>query len=210
VLSKARGLSLDICPRTGLSRSLTVGTNSRTWSGGSIVTNMDERQRTDTREPLAADFIIPLMGCGLAAYYLATTTDLVWEARAAGVVVGVPLILMSLFHMGRTLYRIMQGRGSLSTGEMFANTVFNRQRLALVLLVALFIIALPYTGTTLGLFILLVASMWVLGVRSILSLVAVAGTTCAVVYVLLMYLLSSRLPQGPVEWLIGWALGIGS
>jgi hypothetical protein len=183
----------------------------RRCRGKRIVTdNTDQHQRTDTREPLAADFIIPLMGCGLAAYYLATTTDLVWEARAAGVVVGVPLILLSLFHMGRTLYRIMQGRGSLATGEMFANTLFNRQRFALVVLVALFIIALPYTGTTLGLFILLTASMWVLGVRSILSLIAVAGTTCAVVYLLLMYLLSSRLPQGPVEWLIAWAFGIGS
>ena len=48
--------------------------------------NTDESQRADTREPLAADFIIPLLACGLAVYYLATTTDLVWEARAAGVV----------------------------------------------------------------------------------------------------------------------------
>lgn len=172
--------------------------------------NIDGTQRSDRREPLAADFIIPLMGCGLAAYYIATTTDLVWEARAAGVVVGVPLILMSVFHMGRTIYRIIQGSGSFSSGDMFANTLFNRQRAALVLLVALFIAALPYTGTTLGLFILLVASMWLLGVRSIVQLVAVAGTTSAVVYVLLMYLLSSRLPQGPVEWLIAWAFGIGS
>jgi hypothetical protein len=175
-----------------------------------VTNSTDERQGIDTREPLAADFIIPLMGCGLAGYYLATTTDLVWEARAAGVVVGVPLILMSVLHMGRTIYRIMQGRGSFSGGEMFANTPFNRQRLALIILVSLFIAALPFTGTTLGLFILLVASMWVLDVRSIPMLVTVAGTTCAVVYVLLMYLLNSRLPQGPIEWLIAWAFGIGS
>ena len=47
---------------------------------------------------------------------------------------------------------------------MFADTLFNRQRLALVVLVALFIIALPWTGTTLGLFLVLIASMWTLGV----------------------------------------------
>jgi hypothetical protein len=175
------------------------------------VTNQtDESRRADTREPLAADFIIPLLGCGLAIYYLATTTDLVWEARAAGVVVGVPLIAMSVLHMGRTLYRIVQGSGSFSGGEMFANTLFNRQRVTLVVLVAIFIAALPWTGTTLGLFVLLVASMWVLDVRRIRTLIAVAGTTCAVVYVLLMYLLSSRLPHGPVEWLIAWLFGIGS
>ncbi len=103
----------------------------------------DESRRAGGREPLAADFIIPLLACGLAIYYLATTTDLVWEARAAGVFVGVPLIAMCLFHMGRTLYRIVRGEGSFSAGDMFANTLFNRQRLALAALVAAFIVAMP-------------------------------------------------------------------
>ena len=171
--------------------------------------NTDQSQRADTREPLAADFIIPLLACGLAGYYLATTTDLVWEARAAGVAVGVPLIAMSVFHMGRTIYRIVQGSGSFSGGEMFANTLFNRQRLALIALIALFIAALPWTGTTLGLFLVLIAGMWTLGVRSIRQLLGIAATTAAVVYVLLIYLVSSRLPQGPVEWLITRLFGIG-
>ena len=61
---------------------------------------------------------------------------------------------------------------------MFADTLFNRQRLALVVLVALFIIALPWTGTTLGLFLVLIASMWTLGVSSIRQLVLVAAITC--------------------------------
>ena len=111
--------------------------------------------------------------------------------------------------MGRTLLRIVQGSGSFCGGEMFADTLFNRQRLALIVLVALFIIALPWTGTTLGLFLVLIASMWMLGVSSIRQLLTVATVTCAVVYVLLMYLVSSRLPHGPVEWLITWAFGIG-
>jgi hypothetical protein len=175
-----------------------------------VTNSTDESPRADTREPLGADFIIPLMSCGLAGYYLATTTDLVWEARAAGVAVGVPLIAMCVFHMGRTLYRIQQGRGSFSFGEIFANTLFNRQRLILGLLTAAFIGALPWTGTTLGLFLVLVAGMRMLGVTSIRQLVGVAATTAAVVYVLLIYLVSSRLPQGPVEWLIAWIFGIGA
>ncbi len=174
-----------------------------------MTNSTDESQRAHTREPLAADFIIPLLACGLAGYYLATTTDLVWEARAAGVAVGVPLIAMSVAHMGRTIYRIVQGSGSFSTGEMFADTLFNRQRLALVVLVSLFVAALPWTGTTLGLFLLLIAGMWTLGVTSIRQLVGIAATTAAVVYVLLIYLVSSRLPQGPIEWLITRVFGIG-
>jgi hypothetical protein len=175
-----------------------------------VTDDTSESQRADTREPLAADFIIPLLACGLAAYYIVTTTDLVWEARAAGVAVGAPLIAMCVFHMGRTLHRIVRGSGSFSTGDMFANTLFNRQRLILGILVAVFIVALPWTGTTLGLFLILVAAMRLLGVDSIRTLVAVAATTAAVVYVLLMYLVSSRLPQGPVEWLIAWIFGIGA
>jgi hypothetical protein len=173
-----------------------------------VTDNTDQSQRADTREPLAADFIIPLMSCGLAGYYLATTTDLVWEARAAGVAVGVPLIAMCVFHMGRMIYRIVQGRGSLSFGDLFANTLFNRQRLALGLLTVAFIAALPWTGTTLGLFLVLIASMWTLGVTSIRQLLIVAASTAAVVYVLLMYLVSSRLPHGPVEWLIARIFGL--
>ena len=172
--------------------------------------NPREGERPDEPEPLAVDFIIPLLACGLAIYYLATTTDLVWEARAAGVAVGVPLLLLCTFHMARTTYRIAQGRGTFSAGDIFANTLFNRQRLVLGLLIALFVAALPWTGTTLGLFLCLVAGMWMLGVDRITTLVAVAGTTCAVVYVLLMYLVSSRLPHGPIEWLITWAFGIGA
>ena len=167
-----------------------------------------DQTRAERREPLVADFIIPLIACGLAIYYLATTTDLVWEARAAGVFVGVPLIAMCLFHMGRILYRILVvGDGSFSAGDLFANTLFNRQRLALAALVTAFIAGIQWTGTTLGLFMLLIASMMVLGVRSIKVLLGIAFTTCAVVYVLLIYLLSSRLPQGPVEKLIAWLFG---
>jgi hypothetical protein len=117
---------------------------------------------------------------------------------------------MCVVHMGRTVYRIAQGHGTFGMGDILANTLFNRQRLALGLFIAAFIAALPWTGTTLGLFLVLVASMWMLGVRSILQLMTIAGATAATVYVLLMYLVSSRLPHGPVEWLIAWAFGIGA
>jgi hypothetical protein len=174
-----------------------------------VTNSTDESRGADTREPLGADFIIPVLACILAGYYLATTTDLVWEARAAGVAVGVPLILMCVGHMGRTIYRIAQGHGSFGFGEIFENTLFNRQRLGLLISISLFIIALPWTGTTLGLFLVLIATMWLLGVRSIRQLLGIATVTALTVYVLLIYLVSSRLPQGPIEWFIGWLFGIG-
>jgi hypothetical protein len=44
--------------------------------------------------------------------------------------------------------------------------------------------------------------MLLMGVRSVRALIGVALATTAVVYVLLIWLLNSRLPQGPAEKLI--------
>lgn len=171
------------------------------------VEDVPQQQQDPTREPVAGDFIIPLLGIGLVAYYLASTTDLVWEAKATGVFVGVVLLVLCLLHMARLLVLIRARTASLSFGGLFSDTPFNRQRLGLLLLVALFIAALPWAGTTLGLFLLLIASMWLMGVRRLRTLVSVAFAAAATVYLLLIYLLGSRLPQGPVEQLLALLLG---
>jgi hypothetical protein len=162
------------------------------------------------REPVAGDFIIPLLGCALVGYYLASTTDLVWEAKATGVFVGGVLLVLSVLHMARMVLQMRAGSATFSFGTLFDDTTFNRQRLGLLLLVATFIVTLHWVGTTLGLFVLLIAAMWLMGVRRITTLVGVAFVASATVYVLLIYLLSSRLPKGPVEQLLAALFGIGS
>jgi hypothetical protein len=57
------------------------------------------------------------------------------------------------------------------------------------------------------LFLLLVGCMLLMGVRSVRAIVGVALTTTAVVYVLLIVLLNSRLPQGVVERLVKSLVG---
>jgi hypothetical protein len=57
------------------------------------------------------------------------------------------------------------------------------------------------------LFLLLVGCMLLMGVRSVRALVGVALATTAVVYLLLMVFLNSRLPQGVVEKLIKSLVG---
>ena len=158
-------------------------------------------------EPIGADFIIPLLASILAIYYLATTTDLVWEARAAGIVVGVPLLAMCVVHIARMGVRITTRRASLGTGDLFANNLFNRQRLGLAVLVALFVATIEWTGTTLGMLVFLTGSMLVLGVRSIRIIAGISIVTSSLVYVLLIVLLSSRLPQGPIEKLLAPLVG---
>jgi hypothetical protein len=151
------------------------------------------------REPVAADFIIPLIFCGLAGYYFVNTTDMVWEAKATGIFVGAVLVVLCAVHMGRLLVLLASGRATLGFGGLFADTHFNRQRLGLLALTLLYIVTLQWVGAAFGLLLLLLAAMWIMGVRSLVQLVSIAFVTAATVYVLLIWLLSSRLPQGPVE-----------
>jgi hypothetical protein len=160
-----------------------------------------------SKAALGAYFIIPLLACGLTIYYLVTTLDLVWEARATGFFIGAILLALCLAQFVRLGRRVLQGEGNLSFGDLTANSPLNRQRLALLLLVLTFIVTLPWVGTTPALFLVLMASMWVMGVRKIRTLVAVALTTAIVVHLLLIQLVGSRLPQGVLTPLFSLATG---
>jgi hypothetical protein len=161
----------------------------------------------ETDGPLGADFIIPVLALALIAYYSATTAGLGWEAKVTGIVIGAVLAPLCVVHMVRMMLSIRRGEGTFGFGDLVSNTPFNRQRLGLVALVALFIAAIEWVGTTLGLFLLLIGCMLLMGVRSVRALIGVALATTAVVYVLLIWLLNSRLPQGPVEKLIRLVTG---
>jgi hypothetical protein len=154
-----------------------------------------------------ADFIIPVLATGLVIYYSVSTLGMAWEAKVTGVVIGAILIPLCLAHVVRMAAAIGQGYGTFGLGDLVDASTFNLQRFGLVALVAVFIVTLEWVGTTLGLFLLLIGGMLVMGVRSVRTLVAVAGVTAAVVYLLLIYLLSSRLPRGPVEALVNSLIG---
>jgi hypothetical protein len=157
--------------------------------------------------PLGADFIIPVLALALIAYYSATTMGLNWEAKVTGVVIGAVLAPLCIVHMVRMGLAIARGQGTYGFGDLVNNTAFNRQRLGLIALMATFIATIEWVGTTLGLFLLLVGCMLLMGVRSVRALVGVAFATTAVVYVLLIVLLNSRLPQGVVEKLVRSLVG---
>lgn len=170
----------------------------------------NEKPASAHKTPLGADLIIPLIGSALALYYLITTAELDWEAKSAGLFVGTVLLTLCAVQFVRTFAGVVTGAATLSLGELISNTKHNRQRLALIVLVALFIATIGWTGTTLGLFILLIASMLVMDVREPVKLLGVAFGTSAVVYTMLIYLLDTRLPRGVVEKAIAATLGQGS
>ena len=154
------------------------------------------RSEPQARAALGADFIVPALACGLTLYYLVSTTELVWEARATGTVIGLVLLTLCVAHIARLGKRIASGEASFSFGDLFRNDEFNRQRLGLIAMVAIYVATITWVGATIGLFFLLIGCMWLLGVRNTRQLVGVALTSAVLVHLALITLLGSKLPRG--------------
>ena len=159
------------------------------------------------RVAVGADFIIPALASELAVYYLASTVDLVWEARATGTVIGLVLLALCIAQCARLGLRIASGRGSFSLGDLLRNDEFNRQRLGLAAMVTLYVVTIYWVGATIGLFFLLIGCMRLLGVRSVRALVGVAFLSAAIVHLALIILLGSKLPRGVILDLIAAMAG---
>jgi hypothetical protein len=151
------------------------------------------------RTPLGADFLIPAFALGLTAYYFVSTTELVWEAKATGVVVGLVLLALCAAVVARLGWQITSGRGSFSLDGLFTHDVFDRQRLGLVLMLALYIVTIHWVGATVGLFFLLIGAMRLMGVTNWRTLIVVSLVTAVFVHLTLITLLDGRLPRG---WLL--------
>ncbi|MGH6817084.1 MAG: hypothetical protein ACREC6_15410 [Hyphomicrobiaceae bacterium] len=168
--------------------------------------NSEDRTPDIASESFGSGLILPVLAGLLTAYYFVSTSELVWEAKATGLIVAGVLIVLCGLQVMRVVMSMAAGRGRFGFGGLFDDTPFDRQRLALLVLAVLFVVTLGWLGTTLGLFLLLIGGMLVLGVRQVHTLFAVAFTTAAVVDVLLIRLLNSRLPRGIVEDLLAAVL----
>jgi hypothetical protein len=151
------------------------------------------------RTPLGADFLIPAFAVGLTAYYFVSTTELVWEAKATGIVIGLVLLALCVAVVAKLGLRIGSGRGSLSLDGLFTRDAFDRQRLGLILMLAVYIVTIHWVGATVGLFFLLIGAMRLMGVTSWRMLIAIALVSSVFVHLTLITLLDGRLPRG---WLL--------
>ena len=148
------------------------------------------------RTALGADLIIPVLCCLLTGYYFVSTTDLVWEARATGTVIGLTLLALCAALFVKFGMRVATGSAMLGFGDLFRNDEFNRQRFGLVAMMALYIATIYWVGATVGLFFLLVGCMWLLGVRNWRQLIGISLAAALFVHLTLIVLLGGRLPRG--------------
>ena len=160
------------------------------------MTNANAETGRGAAPALGAYFIIPLLASALTIYYLVSTVDLIWEAKSTGIYIGVVLLALCVIQFLRLGLQVARGEATLGLGELTENSFFNRLRFGLLLLAIAFVALLPVLGTTLGLFLVLIAMIRLMGVTNWRVLVTIAFVTAAIVHGLLIYLLDSPLPQG--------------
>jgi hypothetical protein len=158
--------------------------------------------------PAGGELIIPALAVGFTAYYFVTVTELGWEAKANGIVIGLILLVLVAMLLVRIGVQVARGEASLALG--FGGwTADNRTRVLLLAISALFLVALDFLGTTIALALMLFASMWVLGARHWPSLIGVSLAMPLLVWASLMVFIGTRLPQGPFEQAMHALTGLG-
>jgi hypothetical protein len=154
------------------------------------------------RKGVGADLILPLMAAGYAAYYVFTIREFPWEAQMNGTFIAVVIWLLVGAFLVRTLLRLRRNEVTLRATGITTPRAKLLQRIGFVALTALNIGLMPWLGFTLTVVVFLASSMWLLGVRTAKPLILIPFVAGAVGYVFFVVALDTRLPKGPVEWLL--------
>jgi hypothetical protein len=154
------------------------------------------------------ELIIPALAVSFTLYYFWTVTELSWEAKANGIIIGGVLLVLVALLLLRIGVQMARGEASLAI-DFGGWTEANRKRLALIAITLVFLVILEPLGTSISLALMLLASMWVMGARHWPSLIGVAVTLPLIVWASLMVFIGTRLPQGPFENAMKALTGLG-
>lgn len=154
------------------------------------------------------ELIIPALAVAFTLYYFWTVTELSWEAKANGIIIGGILLVLVALLLLRIGVQMARGEASLAI-DFGGWTEANRTRLALIAITLVFLLILEPLGTSISLALMLLAAMWVMGARHWPSLIGVAVTLPLIVWASLMVFIGTRLPQGPFEHAMTALTGLG-
>jgi hypothetical protein len=154
------------------------------------------------KAPLGADLVIPLLALGFAIYFFWSITDLAWEAKANGVVIGAALVGLVVIQIARIAIRVARGEGDLRTDPLWRPREVLFKRIGMVAITIAFIALLQLLGLTLSLFVAMAAGLTVMGVRSLRQVFWISFGVAAAAYTLFIAVLDAGFPHGPVEQLL--------
>lgn len=153
----------------------------------------------ETRKPVGADLIIPVVAALYAIYYVWSVRDFPFEAQFSGLTLAALLGLLTLIYFVRVAVGFARGRYSLGSGLLLGPRSGRMARLAFVALIVAYILVIPYLGFTLTTFAFLTASFVVSGARPLWRPICVAAAASLVGWLFFIVLLETRFPEGPFE-----------
>jgi hypothetical protein len=109
--------------------------------------------------------------------------------------------------VARIAIKVARGEATLGFDKLVDRPSAQRKRLWLLVSLAAFIALLPWLGFTLSLFLGMIASMLVMGVREPKPLIGTALGVSVCCYLMFIALLDSNFPRGPVEDLLAPLFG---
>lgn len=168
---------------------------------------MSEPSPGGRKPSLGADLVIPGLGVALTVYFFATVQELPWEAKANALAIGSLLLLLVAIYAARVAFKVFRGAATLGFEKLFDRPSAQWKRLWLIVAIAAFIALLPWLGFTLSLFLGMLASMLVMGVREPKPLLGTAFGVAMACYLMFIALLDSNFPRGPVESLLAPLFG---
>ena len=154
------------------------------------------------KAPLGADLVIPALALGFAAYFFRSITELAWEAKANGVIIGSALVVLALAQVLRIAVRVAKGEASLATGPLWQPADVIGKRIGMVLVTIAFIALLQVLGLTLALLLAMAAALLIMGVRKPLTVLGISGAVAAAAYILFIAVLDAAFPHGLIEKLL--------
>ncbi len=167
----------------------------------------DSPSRPGGKPSLGADLIIPGLGVALAAYFFVTVNEMPWEAKANAFALGTALLLLVAIFGVRVAMKVARGEATLGFDKLFDRPSAQWKRLWLIVSLIGFIALLPWLGFTLSLFLGMLASMLVMGVREPKPLIGTALGVAVCCYLMFIALLDTNFPRGPVEILLAPLFG---
>ena len=158
---------------------------------------------TPARKEVGGELILPAAAVLFAIYYITTIQDVPWTAQVSALLVGSVLIVLCAMLAVRTLLGVRRGEQSLGLGPLIAPRAFIGKRLILLALTIGYIAFIEWLGFTLTTFVVLAASMLVLGEGRRKGLILILSAVLSIGgYLLFVVAFQTRYPVGPVDALL--------
>jgi hypothetical protein len=161
----------------------------------------------ESNRSVGADLVIPALALAFAVYFFVDIADLAWEAKANGVLIGSILVVLIGIQVVRLGLQLARGEGSLGFESLLGPREALPARLALVAITIAFIVAVPWLGLTLTLFLCMGTALRAMGLKSWKKNLLISFIVAASAWGLFIALLETDMPRGPVEVLLSKMLG---